>query len=94
MAGKGLITVKVNKEAGMLVVTVEDNGVGRSATTANKSDHTTSHYSKGMTLTEDRIALMNKLYEGTASVGIMDLKDDHDAPLGTRITIRVPLFGE
>lgn len=64
-AGKGLITIKMNKEPGMLVVTVEDNGVGRSATTANKSAHATSHHSKGMTLTQDRIALMNKLYEGT-----------------------------
>jgi len=47
-----------------------------------------------MALTEDRINILNKLYERPFTISIVDLKDDRDRPAGTRIVIDLPLFLE
>jgi len=91
--GKGFVSVKMAREADMLVVTVADNGVGRKAA-FQKSIGPMAHSSKGMSLTEDRISTMNKLYGGAASIVITDLKDEAGAPAGTRVVITLPLFQE
>jgi hypothetical protein len=44
-----------------------------------------------MSLTEDRIAILNKLYGDKTRLEIIDLKDAEGRPAGTRIEIRLPL---
>ena len=91
---KGLISIRMNKDNQSLVVTVEDNGVGIKKAAAKKDLSPIEHQSKGMTLTKDRIGLMNKLYGGNTHVEVMDLTDETGHSKGTRITIRLPLFSE
>lgn len=87
--GKGFISIKITKETDRLVVTIEDNGIGRKPTFIIQ---TAPHSSKGMSLTQDRISILNKLYGETAAIAITDLKDPNGNPAGTRITLTLPLF--
>jgi hypothetical protein len=89
---KGFVHIKMQKESDMLVITVEDNGIGRKASAAEKTKKPVAFPSKGMSLTEDRINIMNKLYKGTTSVTIIDLNDNTDGTTGTRVVIKMPLF--
>jgi len=90
---KGFVRIKMQKENDMLVIMVEDNGIGRKAS-AEKTKRHVGFPSKGMSLTEDRISIMNKLYKGTTSVTITDLNDGTEGATGTLITIKMPLFGD
>ncbi|HVS98677.1 MAG TPA: histidine kinase [Puia sp.] len=91
-AGKGRIAIRIDKVGSRLIVTIEDNGVGRDAAAA--AAQPAGHPSVGMALTKDRIDILNKLYERPFSITVADLKDDHDRPTGTRIVIDLPLFLE
>jgi ligand-binding sensor domain-containing protein len=93
-AGKGFIGIKINIHEDALIVTIEDNGIGRGGAAAKKTIELPGYPSKGMSLTEDRIGILNKLSGSNTRVEIIDLKDDTGAPAGTRIVIQLPLFQE
>jgi ligand-binding sensor domain-containing protein len=96
--GKGLVSIKVQREKENLLITITDNGVGRKASaTRSKTglkEYLKAYTSKGITLTEDRIEIMNKLYKRTASIEVADMLDDANAPIGTSIVITLPFFQE
>jgi ligand-binding sensor domain-containing protein len=56
----GRITISVAMESDIMTVQVDDNGVGRTYTTEQKMRLITIGNSKGIALTEERIALYNK----------------------------------
>lgn len=70
---------------------IEDNGVGREKAKELRSKSATSKKSLGMKLTEDRLALLNKQASHNASINIVDLKDEQNEPLGTRVVLIIPL---
>ncbi|MEL6534216.1 MAG: histidine kinase [Bacteroidota bacterium] len=74
----------------MLVITVEDNGVGRA--TANMINPRKG-VSKGSKITQERLERLNQTtYRNMpASFEIQDLEDEHGNAKGTRVVIRVPL---
>ena len=90
--GKGFIRIHLHIAGDQLVVTIEDNGIGRRAAGAQKAGEPTGYPSKGMSLTEDRIGIMNTVYAGDAGIEIIDLEDGAGEPAGTRITLRLPLL--
>lgn len=91
----GLLRVSIGKAGDGLMVIIEDNGVGRQEAAARKkSIRVEGDASKGMGLTGDRIAILNKLYDGGASQEIVDLVDADGGPAGTRVVLRLPLFRE
>ncbi|HEY4111641.1 sensor histidine kinase [Puia sp.] len=92
--GVGFLRVAIEKADGQLVVTVEDNGIGRPEAAQRRIIRIQGDSPKGMSLTGDRIAMLNKLYGGAASQTIIDLLDDQGCPVGTRVTLRLPLFCE
>ena len=47
--------------------------------------------SYGMRITSDRINIINKLYNSNTSVRIIDLKDQEQNPLGTRVELCIPI---
>ncbi|HVV07269.1 MAG TPA: hypothetical protein VHC96_23740, partial [Puia sp.] len=50
------------------------------------------YQSKGMSLTADRIRLINSTHEEHIEVEVIDLKDPLGAAAGTRVVIKFPKF--
>ena len=88
-AGNGKVTIKIEETDGdKLVITVEDNGVGRVKASSLKNN-ASEHKSHGTQITNDRIALFNERYKSNASVIITDLYDSENVPSGTLVTINL-----
>ena len=45
-----------------------------------------------MSLTADRIRMMNMKYQDSIQVDVMDLQDSKGQPAGTRVVMQFPLF--
>jgi len=91
MAG-GYIRISVREENGKLAVVVEDNGIGREKAASYKTQEHIEYQSKGMSLTADRIRLINSTHEENIEVEIIDLKDAQGVATGTRVVIKFPKF--
>lgn len=76
------ITIRVQKEDGMINYIVEDNGIGR-----EQAGHKTpaGRRSMGVGITRERIDIINKTRRTQASIEMYDLS------AGTRVELRLPL---
>jgi hypothetical protein len=90
--GKGYIRITLTQTDSQLVVIVEDNGIGRERAGQYKTGEHIEYQSKGMTLTADRIRMMNAGNEERITVEVIDLKDTQERAVGTRVNITFPLF--
>jgi sensor histidine kinase YesM len=84
----GKLTVKIGKTDHTIKCIIEDNGIGREISKQNKFfSESSSHESKGVSLTQARLDLNNLLNEMEATVEIVDKEDDNTKPCGTKIII-------
>jgi ligand-binding sensor domain-containing protein/two-component sensor histidine kinase len=90
--GKGAIWIQIGVSSSRLTIQIEDNGIGREKASSYKTVEHIEYQSKGMSLTAERIGLMNSLYGEGIGVEVVDLKDEAGLALGTRVTMRFPLF--
>lgn len=92
--GRGKILIKFEPDGkDFLKCILEDNGVGRlKSAEINKDNRSKSHVSKGMSITNDRIDILNYQRTLKTSLLIEDLITDDNQPAGTRVTIRMPYF--
>ncbi len=86
---KGCIKVDFKKENGMLVCTVEDNGIGREKAGQIKQVENKNHVSLGTQVTKDRFTILKNVNE-QAGFEIIDLKDENGNPAGTKVIIKIP----
>ncbi|MFT3908376.1 MAG: tetratricopeptide repeat protein [Ferruginibacter sp.] len=86
--GSGKLTVGFEKKDGMLVCTVDDNGIGRDAARELKRRSGVTHVSQGMSLIEKRLDLINKVYKLNFKMDITDKFDADKKAVGTTVTIR------
>jgi ligand-binding sensor domain-containing protein len=87
---KGRIMVRVYKGDREIVCVIEDNGVGREQAARNKRANPIEYQSKGMTLTANRIDLINKGRQEKIKVAIEDMFHADGSPGGTRVTVSFP----
>lgn len=85
----GRIDISLVTRQSDLIVTIEDNGPGREYTSAMKSRHIAIGQSKGIALTEERIALYNKTHHTNVRFSITDNYENGKAT-GTTVTIHFP----
>lgn len=88
---KGKINITMEQQNGSLVCTVADNGLGRAATKALKANNPSGHQSKGMGITEERIAVLNKNQGAGITYEIADILNGNGQVKGTKIEIVFPL---
>ena len=89
---KGKLTLSFNKDTGnKLVVIVEDNGIGRKKAAELKSKQVLKKKSYGMQITEDRIAIINRIQNIHATAEVIDLTDGDVKATGTRVMLHIPL---
>lgn len=85
LAGKeegGNISIDIRLQNDMLVIHVDDNGVGIKHSQIIKKNKK----SFGFGLTKDRIEILNNLKKANATIDI------HDLPIGTRVALQLPLM--
>lgn len=82
-ASDKLIRIDVQSSADFLTIVIEDNGVGRVASSQKSSDRKNG---VAIQLLSKRIALHN---EGVPGLDIHDLYSEDGQPIGTRVRIRV-----
>jgi ligand-binding sensor domain-containing protein/two-component sensor histidine kinase len=90
--GRGRIDIRVNKEDENIRFTVQDNGIGREKAKTYKSSYELKGKSLGMSITADRIATINTLYNCQARVRISDLYDTNQQATGTKVTVVLPII--
>jgi ligand-binding sensor domain-containing protein/two-component sensor histidine kinase len=88
----GKVELRVSKKEDELVCVIHDNGIGRKKAAELKAHKQNSHKrSMGMQITEDRIEIINKLYNMNASVRIYDLENEAGEALGTKVELTIPV---
>jgi LytS/YehU family sensor histidine kinase len=85
------LALTVSKKDDVLVVTIEDNGIGRARAAEMKSRNALKQKSYGMKVTGDRISITNRMYGSNAMVEIEDLQDREHKPTGTKVTLQIPV---
>lgn len=84
---EGAIKIYAALTGHTLIYTIEDNGIGRARAATLHALQKPDHYSYGMQMTAERIALFNRSQE--SSVTITDLHNESGMPCGTRVEIRL-----
>lgn len=87
----GTIDVSFRCQEDILKITVTDNGIGRERAAELKSKSATTHKSFGMSITHQRIELINQMYNTKMSVMVNDLVDPEGNAAGTEIQIEIPI---
>ncbi len=83
---RGHLRVHMGQQNATLVVTVADDGIGRTRSAELKTENQRKHQSTGLQNIEHRLAIINELYRVDFSVALADLPAG-----GTEVTLRMPL---
>lgn len=73
-------------------VTVEDNGIGRTAAIAIRNNKTQLHQSMASKNSEDRIHTLNILFGSRPKIEIFDLFDKNNIACGTKVVMQIPMI--
>ncbi len=79
-----------NKE--FVQISIEDNGIGRVKATKIKEKKVIHRKSIGIDLTKERLNNFVKSFQNSFSLTFDDLADNNKNPLGTKLTLQIPLF--
>lgn len=88
--GPGHIQIKVFIEGEKLVVTVEDNGIGRTERKQLVNPLLEKKDSLGTKLIGERLKILDETHGITTSFIIQDLFDKDGKPSGTKVTLKLP----
>jgi hypothetical protein len=86
----GYIHISIEPENDKLKFIVEDNGIGRKQAARYKTREHIEYQSKGMSLTADRIRLINTASGDSIRVEVLDITDTHGRAGGTRVIVWFP----
>lgn len=77
----------------LLTITIEDNGVGRAKSFEINKNRNKSHHSFSTTANKKRIQILNES-NNTVQTGVetIDLYNENNEPIGTRVIIEIPLI--
>ncbi len=87
----GKVLIAVSPVDGRLKITIEDDGIGREKAAQLKSKSALKKESMGMNITGNRLEIIEKIYNIRCEVIVEDLQSDIGMPMGTRVTINLPL---
>ncbi len=91
---KGMVTVEFKlKDEDTVICIIEDNGIGIEKARKLKENDPASanHRSKGTSITEERLEILNKNRGGGVFVKTIDLKTKGGRAKGTRVEILIPI---
>jgi hypothetical protein len=83
----GMIRISAQRKEGDILVSIEDNGIGREAAQQYKTKYHIQYQSKGMTINNDRIDILNSYNDKKIKIFVNDLYDNDQNAVGTRVEI-------
>jgi LytS/YehU family sensor histidine kinase len=89
--GERKLDVRVDKKDDVLIMEVEDNGIGRERAKSIKMRGGSRKGGLGMKITGDRIRVLKDFYGQEATVEIIDLKNDAGISAGTLVRVCIPV---
>lgn len=87
----GILNLIFDKKENKLVGTIRDNGIGRLNSLAKKGQDLTEHTSLGLKSIEERIKTINYIKGDEIKINVIDEINNNNEPIGTSITITIPL---
>jgi ligand-binding sensor domain-containing protein len=90
--GKGHIRISVHPFDDKITCIIEDNGIGRKNAAKFKTREHIEYQSRGMSLTGDRIRLINTAYGNSIRTEVIDLEDEGGRSTGTRVILEFSEF--
>jgi LytS/YehU family sensor histidine kinase len=84
---KRKLTIAVQLEAERCILLIQDNGIGREAAAAFKSSGLSVSNSRGMQISQDRLARIAPLSLPEIKLEVLDLLDEHGLGAGTEVRI-------
>jgi ligand-binding sensor domain-containing protein len=87
----GKVTLRLKEvDENLLHIEIEDDGIGRTAAAELKSKSAMRKKSFGMTITSERIQLVNEIFKTNTQVSIQDLINTEGEACGTKVVIEIP----
>lgn len=86
----GILKMGIKKDSDRIQAYVEDNGIGRIASTNERKDSVKSNKSIGNSLVQELI-MINNSPENNDCYKIIDLYDINQKPIGTRVEFSLPI---
>lgn len=87
---EGTITIEITEKNNMLVVTLEDNGIGIEQTKLLKKNN--QHQSLAINITKERLEILEKKFKQKAILSIFDLANQEHMITGTKVQLILPLI--
>ncbi|MCG7857272.1 histidine kinase [Flavihumibacter sediminis] len=88
----GNVMIRLIKlQSDCLQVTITDDGIGRIKSASLKSKSVLANKSFGMKVTNERISLINQLYQTHTKVQVNDLIDNEGTAAGTEVVLEIPI---
>lgn len=87
---KGKISIHFSVEIQQLIITLKDNGIGRSAALEKQHQKELTHKSAALEITQQRLSMLNGDQQNT-TLKIEDIKENGNV-LGTKVRIGIPFI--
>lgn len=88
--GNGKISITLQRQEDTILCTIEDNGIGRKKSFEFKSNRVQQHKSMGMSITKERLDILNSSLKSNIYAEIIDLYEN-GRPSGTRVKLIIPI---
>lgn len=88
--GPGRIQIDLKRMNQTILCTIEDNGIGREKSKEFKKNRVQQHKSMGMSITQERLDILNSSLNSNLNAEIIDLYED-GKPSGTKVQLVIPL---
>jgi LytS/YehU family sensor histidine kinase len=89
--GRHRLDILMEQAGNHIYCIVEDNGIGREKSQLLNQARRSRHESTGMSVTRQRLEMLNRRFKDKVSVSITDLKTPDGAACGTRVAIYIPV---
>jgi ligand-binding sensor domain-containing protein len=87
---RGKLCLDFSLEAGEVVCTIHDNGIGRERSLQLKQEYRKRHKSLAMNISRERIEALNSIEKRKASLVVKDEYDAGGNPTGTSVILKLP----
>lgn len=89
--GEKSIVIDIHKhDQYFIAISITDNGIGRNAAEEIKENKVLKRKSIGIDITKERLANFSKDYQHSFDVKIIDLYDENNNAIGTKVVVLIP----